>query len=222
MQTEPEPAPEPVEDSTGPNHIWHMIGFMKMAEFGLEMYAAIDEYSRYVLWIYVGVPSRTAVSVYRQYLDAVSDSKHLPQIVRTNLHAETTLVGDAHWALRRASHPEVAQADCYSSGGSGGNSENNRRDSWWSQLSKSSVFIWRVSCYLFLLSSADCDVRLLNLDPIRIISQAFKISISIRKRASPIKSLYSQYSCQPYAHRSIHMSRPGIATRFANNQNAHG
>lgn len=118
-----------------------MIGFMKMVEFGLEMYAAIDEYSRYVLWIYVGVPSRTAVSVYRQYLDAVSNSKHLPQIVRTNLHAETTLVGDAHWALRRASHPEIAQADCYSSGG---NSENNRRDSWWSQLSKSSVFIWRV------------------------------------------------------------------------------
>lgn len=119
-----------------------MIGFMKMAEFGLQMYAAIDEYSRYVLWIYVGVPSRTSVSVYRQYLDVVSGSGHLPQIVRTELDAETTLIGDAHWALRRASHPEIAQADCYSSGRS---TEHTRREGWWSQLSKSSVFIWRVS-----------------------------------------------------------------------------
>jgi hypothetical protein len=41
---------------------------MKLAPYGIEIYAAIDAYSRYVVWIYVGVSGMTAVSVVRQYL----------------------------------------------------------------------------------------------------------------------------------------------------------
>ncbi|KAJ5464457.1 uncharacterized protein N7458_000143 [Penicillium daleae] len=44
----------------GPNAIWHLDGYMKLEPFGIEIYAAIDGYSRYVTWIYIGISARTA------------------------------------------------------------------------------------------------------------------------------------------------------------------
>ena len=45
--------------------------YLKLAPYGIEIYAVIDAYSRYILWVYVGITSRTAVSVLRQFLEAV-------------------------------------------------------------------------------------------------------------------------------------------------------
>ncbi|OJJ07710.1 hypothetical protein ASPVEDRAFT_46950 [Aspergillus versicolor CBS 583.65] len=55
----------------GPNFIWSIDGYLKLAPYGIEIYAAIDAYSRYIIWIYVGISSRTAVSVLRQFLDTL-------------------------------------------------------------------------------------------------------------------------------------------------------
>lgn len=43
----------------GPNFVWHIDGYMKLEPYGIEIYAAIDGYSRYVTWFYVGM--RTAI-----------------------------------------------------------------------------------------------------------------------------------------------------------------
>jgi hypothetical protein len=122
-----------------------MDGYMKLSRYGIEIYAAIDGYSRYILWIYVGISTRTAISVYKQYVNAVLSFGYIPQIIRTDLGGETIHLGDAHWALRRVDEPEIAHADCYSYGKS---TENTRIESWWAQLSRSSMFIWRVSTIL--------------------------------------------------------------------------
>jgi hypothetical protein len=119
-----------------------MDGYMKLSLYGIEIYAAIDGYSRYILWVYIGISTRTAISVYKQYINAVSTFGYLPQILRTDLGGETIYLGDAHWALRRVANPDIPHADCYSYGKS---TENTRIESWWAQLSRSSVFIWRVS-----------------------------------------------------------------------------
>lgn len=124
--------------SPGPNHVWHMDGYMKLSIYGIEIYAAIDGYSRYILWIYVGISTRTAISVYRQYIDAVSTFGYIPQILRTDLGGETIHLGDAHWALRRVHKPVLPHEGCYSYGRS---TENTRIEAWWAQLSRSSVFI---------------------------------------------------------------------------------
>jgi hypothetical protein len=51
---------------------------MKLASYGIEIYVAIDAYSRYVVWIYVGVSGIIAVSVVRQYLDAIKNIGYYP------------------------------------------------------------------------------------------------------------------------------------------------
>jgi hypothetical protein len=55
-----------------------MDGYMKVWPFGIEIYAAIDGYSCFILWIYVGISTRTAISVYKQIIDAVLSFGYLP------------------------------------------------------------------------------------------------------------------------------------------------
>lgn len=56
----------------GPNQVWHVDGHMKLEPFGIEIYAGIDGFSRYIPWVYIGISARTAVSVMRQYLDCIT------------------------------------------------------------------------------------------------------------------------------------------------------
>jgi hypothetical protein len=56
--------------SLGPNDVWYIDGYMKLEPFGIKIYATIDGYSRYIVWIYVGITARTAVSVLRQATNA--------------------------------------------------------------------------------------------------------------------------------------------------------
>jgi hypothetical protein len=68
---------------------------MKLEAYGFEIYAAIDGYSRFVIWIYVGISARTAISVYRQYLDCINSNSFLPRIERADLGSETPIMRDA-------------------------------------------------------------------------------------------------------------------------------
>lgn len=124
-----------------------MDGYLKLAPYGIEIYAAIDAYSRYILWIYVGITSRTAVSVLRQFLEAVQVVKHQPRIVRSDRGTETVLLAEAQHKLQKSRHPEAQLTDCYIYGTS---TANQRIEAWWNQLSKGLLFRWRV-CILFLL-----------------------------------------------------------------------
>ena len=124
-----------------------MDGYLKLAPYGIEIYAAIDAYSRYILWIYVGITSRTAVSVLRQFLEAVQVVKHQPRIVRSDRGTETVLLAEAQHKLQKSRHPEAQLTDCYIYGTS---TANQRIEAWWNQLSKGLLFHWRVYI-LFLL-----------------------------------------------------------------------
>lgn len=64
---------------------------MKLSLFGIEIYAAIDGYSRYILWVYIGVSTRTAISVYKQYIEAVSTFGYLPQVIHNPLYTQSSL-----------------------------------------------------------------------------------------------------------------------------------
>ncbi|KAL4788820.1 hypothetical protein BDV19DRAFT_375124 [Aspergillus venezuelensis] len=55
----------------GPNFIWSVDGYLKLAPYGVEIYAAINAYPRYIIWVYVSISSRTAVSVLCQFLDTL-------------------------------------------------------------------------------------------------------------------------------------------------------
>ncbi|KAL3429984.1 hypothetical protein BDV09DRAFT_189660 [Aspergillus tetrazonus] len=55
--------------------------YLKLAPYGVEIYAAIDAYSCYIIWVYVGISSCTAVSVLYQFLDTLKVTATQPQFV---------------------------------------------------------------------------------------------------------------------------------------------
>ena len=70
----------------GPNFVWHLDGYLKLQMYGIQTYAVIDGYSRYIIWYCVGVSTKTAVSVMRQYLDTIFQ----PRAMRCDRGSETT------------------------------------------------------------------------------------------------------------------------------------
>jgi hypothetical protein len=125
----------------GPDHIWHIDGHMKLVDFGIEIYAAIDGYSRRIIWIYVGISARTEVSVEKQYLKAVGELERLPKKLRSDRGSETPAMATAHWQLRADGSYNMALIEAYIFGTS---TDNVRIEGWWGQWSKARGWSWRV------------------------------------------------------------------------------
>ena len=91
----------------GRNYILNIDGHMKLRRYGIQIYGAIDAYSRYVLWIYVGVSAATAVSVAKMYLKALEVVPIQPQYLRPDRGTETSLIMNAHWQLHQQRTPTI-------------------------------------------------------------------------------------------------------------------
>lgn len=118
-----------------------MDGYMKLDPYGVQIYAAIDAYSRYIIWIYIGIDTRTSVSVVRQYLDTVHERKIISNKIRLDHRSETFLLAKAHCYLRKAYEQEIEATQYYIFGSS---TASQRIEAWWTQLSKSLLFRYRV------------------------------------------------------------------------------
>jgi hypothetical protein len=125
----------------GPNWCWSIDGHLKLQRYGIEVYACMDAYSRYIVWAYVGISAGTAVSVAHQYLHAVQITGVYPQFLRSDCGVETTMISWAHWKLVQADTPGATLSDVHMMGTS---TANQRIEAWWSQLSKGLLFRWRV------------------------------------------------------------------------------
>jgi hypothetical protein len=106
-----------------------MDGYCKFEEFGIQIYAAIDAYSRNIIWIYVGVSGRTMVSVYQQFAVALKTRKHAPRLIRTDKGKETIMAADAQYLHARLTRGNVCTfRDCFIYGTS---VANQRIEAWW-------------------------------------------------------------------------------------------
>lgn len=87
----------------GPNYIWSIDAYCKLAHWGIEIYACIDAYSRYIIWGHVGHSAQTQRSVCLQYMDTLRVLGHLPLIIRSDHGVETGMIAGAHYWLSAAS-----------------------------------------------------------------------------------------------------------------------
>lgn len=129
----------------GPNYAWSIDAYCKFEYWNIQVYAAIDVYSRYITWIYVGITGRTAVSVLAQYLTTLANHQVMPLILRSDRGVETPMAADAHYHLSQQLRPqedgELLQfSDCFRYGTS---KQNQRIEAWWNQQSTSSTSRWR-------------------------------------------------------------------------------
>jgi hypothetical protein len=143
--------------SPGPDYVWSIDGYLKLQEYGIEIYAAIDTYSRKIMWTYVGNTARTAVSVAFQYLQVVKKNRIIPQVIRTDRGGETVLLAGMQYLFSRTIRGEdLLLKECYAYGTS---TANERIEAWWNQLCKGQTMNWRVN-----LPLTKCQRAMLNLN----------------------------------------------------------
>ena len=132
----------------GPNYVWSVDGHSKLDYVGIQIYACIDAYSRYIVWIYVGVSAYTAVSVARQYLNTVKDTGIMLLKIRSDRGSETGILADIHWNMRVAlgepiglnGEPEyIPFQECYLFGKS---TANQKIEAWWARLQDGCLIRW--------------------------------------------------------------------------------
>ncbi|PMD60768.1 uncharacterized protein K444DRAFT_721226 [Hyaloscypha bicolor E] len=84
----------------GPNFVWSIDSYCKLRFCGIEIYAGIDAYSRFVPWIYIGISNGYAISM--QYLDLVDEMEVIPLHIRSDRGCETPIITNAHYILYKA------------------------------------------------------------------------------------------------------------------------
>ncbi|KAE8550133.1 hypothetical protein EYB25_008664 [Talaromyces marneffei] len=84
--------------------------------------------------------NRTQISVLRQFLEVLQETKIQPRYIRSDKGGETVLVAAAHYLLLKEQYENLFLQDCYLYGTS---TSNQRIEAWWSQLTKSLLFIFR-------------------------------------------------------------------------------
>ncbi|KAF8453392.1 hypothetical protein BDZ91DRAFT_631770, partial [Kalaharituber pfeilii] len=115
-------------------------GHDKLSRFGFQIYAAIDAYSRFILWCYIGHSNRIAISVNKQFLNTVQELNCIPKLIRSDMGTETLLLCNSQLVFRRSYKPHLEFRKIYSYGTS---TRNQRIESWWNLLANAQTDTWR-------------------------------------------------------------------------------
>ena len=123
----------------GPNFTWHMDGYDKLKPYGFAVHAAIDGYSRRILWLEVSPSNKNPKLIGRYFLDCARQLGGVPRVVRADRGTENINVCAIQRFLRADSNDSFAEDKNFMYGTS---MSNQRIESWWSQLRKSNSDWW--------------------------------------------------------------------------------
>ena len=90
-----------------------MDGHCKLQYWGIEIYAAIDAYSQYIIWIYVGISCWIAISTLKQYLHTLTEVNVQPQIICSDCGVETPILTAAHHKLIKCHQEDTSFDGCF-------------------------------------------------------------------------------------------------------------
>jgi hypothetical protein len=62
--------------SDGPDQLWSCDGFDKLEHWGFPIHGGMDVYSRYLVWLRVGISNNDPRSVLAYYLDGIEEQMH--------------------------------------------------------------------------------------------------------------------------------------------------
>lgn len=135
----------------GPNYVWSIDGHAKLSPYGIDIYGAVDGYSRKLIWLYVGVSNQTQVSTAKQFLQTLDTYKIRPRYIRADRGVEIDMLLDVQYNLFRAhelqagrcSPDEVNTLRSTSCILLGKSTANQRIESIWKRMLVAQIQPWR-------------------------------------------------------------------------------
>ena len=119
--------------SPWPNYTWHINGYDKLKPCGFPIHAAIDGYSRKILWLLVSYSSNDPNVVSSYFINCTGKLKLLSTIIRSDRGYENTVIGGIQMYLRQHHWDNFSGEKSFWYGSS---IDNQRIESWWSFFRK--------------------------------------------------------------------------------------
>lgn len=117
--------------SKGPNFSVHIDGWDKLKPYGISVHAAVDGYSRRILWLHACSSNKKPEFIAQYYIDYVREINGLPCIIYADRGTENAIVRDLQLTLRW-DHGDAFQG--VSSFRYGPSTRNTRIERFWRDL----------------------------------------------------------------------------------------
>lgn len=123
----------------GPNYIWHVDGYDKLAPFGFCIHAAIDGYSRRILWLEVSSSNKNSKLIARYYLETLNEIGCTPRLLRCDMGTENAMLSLLQPYFRYFARDSMAKMRSFMYGKS---TSNQRIEAFWGLLRRQGINWW--------------------------------------------------------------------------------
>ena len=123
----------------GPNFVWHVDGYDKLKQFGLCIHAAIDGYSRRILWLEVGLTNNNPRTIAEYYLETIKEIGCVPRLVRANCGTENSIISFLQPLFRHNNRDNMAGVRSFLYGKS---TTNQKIESFWGIHRRQGIHWW--------------------------------------------------------------------------------
>ena len=123
--------------SKGPDFIWHLDGYDKLKPFGLAIHAAIDGWSRKLLWLVVGSTNNDPKVVASYFTNTISLLGHLPKFIRGDRGSENVVIAGIQRFFNRDNIDNGVSSFQF-----GTSVRNQRIEAWWSIFRRNRANFW--------------------------------------------------------------------------------
>ncbi|XP_052765590.1 uncharacterized protein LOC128206898 [Mya arenaria] len=165
--------------SRGPNYVWHLDGYDKLAPYGIYIHGCIDGFSRKVMWLKAGITNKRPEVIASYFIEAVNQEGGFPLRVRGDRGTENGAVAAVQRALR-----DSERAFLY-----GRSTSNQRIERWWGYLRNARADYWMNEIKLL-----ERDNRLERADPIQRLCLQYALLPFIGRQLDEIKHLWNTHS----------------------------
>lgn len=123
----------------GPNFVWHTDGYDKLKQFGLCIHAAIDGYSRRIMWLEVGSTNNNPKTIANYYLETIKTIGCAPRLLRADRGTENSVISFLQPFFRYNCADNMAGLNSFIYGKS---TTNQKIESWWGSLRRQGIHWW--------------------------------------------------------------------------------
>ncbi|RPB04947.1 hypothetical protein L873DRAFT_1665140, partial [Choiromyces venosus 120613-1] len=89
------------------NRVWSINGHDKLSYFSFKIYTAINSYSCFIIWYFVGHSNYTALSVNEQYLLEARELGIILKLIYSSKVTETILLVNSYLIICHAYEPDI-------------------------------------------------------------------------------------------------------------------
>ena len=165
-----------------------------MKPYGFPIHAAVDGYSRRVLWLDVCISNNLPTLPVRLYLSRVRENGGCPLLTRSDFRTQNGLLAAMQCYFRSDDEPF-----CGESGHSYGSSTRNQRiENWWSHLRKSCTGWW-ISFFKDLVDEGVVDLG----TELQKECLWFCFSTILQESLDKMKEYWNTHNIRPSRHETI-------------------